>query len=1403
MFGNNHCPSQAGSIGSGDLPFSASPTYCTENASGDAGDSNACDTLQSEWFTVEIPDGQVANIELNYPEEVQGADGDPVSTGDLNVLLYESLQDGSPASQAVAQSSRPPADESGTERIEYGVNHGESSPQPYFIQVRGSVPLDASPITYDLDVEFSAPVSCSQQDDAMANDFEENDNLQNPSSIQPLDPMDPAITGLRVCGGDEDFYELDVDANQVVDVAAKAPPRLGNIGLELIDPDSGTVVASSYTGDVTESVTYETDQPDVLVARVFIQQGPQSSSSGIGNVEYSFKWTQQPNPCADPFEPNNVCGTDISTLNNSSNGTSASFQDIPVCQTPNSPGEGDYYKFELDPLDELQVTVTYDQNAEQGVLQAILFGPNSCPTKLADAQESTNSQGETELTVNVPSSDVQVGGNYYLQVAIFQSNAEVNYDLSYTITPGPSCEQDQYDLGGSSNDSVSSAVSLSSQNIKNGGDDSVFNNLQICSGDSDYFCTNLDPSTNNSIEYEVRFDHGSSGQGDLSAFLVGPDQSSGAPNTVLDSSTSNNDDENVSLSGISQAGDYCVHVKSAGGTRNNYTLLPFVDGQGNPNTSCPDIYELNNQCSSVATCNAASFPTNQLEANLLACSGDNDWYEVSAEPGQEMTATLSYDTSSGGGIVDMELYEETTLGSGRVDFTSGASSPKQLTWEATRQQSYFVNVYTTTRNYYAFQIDEGPISSCTDDPYDTGGSSNDSSSEAVEVASPGLEVSRRICDSNEDWYKFDVDSGANFEVFANYDYGVGDVDITVYGPGGTSTQVGAGTTMTDDESVVVNDPAGGTYYVKVAAKNPARVDYDLLIYEDLDGDNNIEPSAGEGPEDKQCPDRFENNDTAGEAAQAAIRNYDRLTMCASGGTDDKDYYRIYVPQDSQLSADLAFTHDEGDIDMRLYEGTSASGTPVATSTTDTDGESLSMSSFSTGRDYLLEVVGDTSTSGSDFRTMYGMNLSLNFSGTCTDDTFAQGAGNHNPLNAASLNVEDYDAGYDLKICEDPNNPSSGLEDWFTFTTGSQDDALLSLDHKATQGEIEMELIDEATGGTVATSSAKYGSTDNVQEIDVSGLAAGTYNLRIASATGSPIRNEYDLYAEYGGSTPTQPYCPDVYERNDKSGSGTPASLNFPAEFQFTDGRVCGSEDDWYTVDLQSGTTYRLETYFQHSASSDVDVQILDPSGNIVTDLGSTQASFVNSSSDNDELWAFTPSTSGTFKIGLRNSGNGDVSAPFQIAEESMYSTGTASADCPSDIAASSSGLAPFIGPSLPYTNGFALCSSDDYVRWTAPSNVPSDVQMTVYHDNTDYPSSFSPEPTSLNFGIDVEQSDGTGVAQELPPDLSSAPRDNRSSVTFTPTGGTTYVIKVQRGLAAGTNDSTHGPYILDIEWVNP
>ena len=92
-------------------------------------------------------------------------------------------------------------------------------------------------------------------------------------------------------------------------------------------------------------------------------------------------------------------------------------------------------------------------------------------------------------------------------------------------------------------------------------------NLQICESDEDYFRFNATAGSNISIT--INFTHG---DGNLSLYLYDPSQS------LLGSSTSSTDDEQVLASGVATTGWYYARVVGVGAAENSYDFTSAVAG---------------------------------------------------------------------------------------------------------------------------------------------------------------------------------------------------------------------------------------------------------------------------------------------------------------------------------------------------------------------------------------------------------------------------------------------------------------------------------------------------------------------------------------------------------------------------------------------------------------------------------------------------------------------------------------------------------------------------------------------------------------------------------------------------------------------------------------------------------
>jgi PKD repeat protein len=106
--------------------------------------------------------------------------------------------------------------------------------------------------------------------------------------------------------------------------------------------------------------------------------------------------------------------------------------------------------------------------------------------------------------------------------------------------------------------------------------------------------------------------------------------------------------------------------------------------------------------------------------------------------------------------------------------------------------------------------------------------------------------------------------------------------------------------------------------------------------------------------DTDCFDPFELNDTAERATQLEPGVYENLTVCNQGR---KDFYRFCAGSDTRMEVSLDFVHDDGDIDLRLYEEDSQGmQTQIGVSSGDEDREVLGVNYVAGDRCYVAEVL---------------------------------------------------------------------------------------------------------------------------------------------------------------------------------------------------------------------------------------------------------------------------------------------------------------------------------------------------------------------------------------------------------------------------------------------------------------
>jgi hypothetical protein len=1153
------------------------PLWCKEHGGG-------------EWFTLSAEPGEVIVVEIEY---------DNSTGGNLDLALVDT--NGSD----LVTSARPPTEDGGLERIEFGVNPNRSNALDAAIHVRGAI-IEPK-VAYRIVADVRDPESCA--DDGHEENDVPADAAALPGTPANIAPTLPA-TGLEVCGDDVDWYTVDVPANHILEVTLNAPNRLGDADIFLYEVDDpanpNPVSAIEISESANDSERFDHTAVEASTYLVLVDL-----KHKVGKASYDIDYKIIEDICNDPAEPNNMC-TDATVV--ADGDTFAGNNSLNICQ------DNDYYKIVLNPLDRLTVTATYDPAQAAGELQMTLFGrdqqspfANACGNFLLSATEGTVANtGDNQLLID--GYQAELGGEFYILASRF-SGTRVPYELEFEVTGGSTCDDDSYDENGGNDDSAN-AVALQSADVINNGPDSAIVGQRICDTNQDWFSISV--ADGETLTWAV--DHDDS-NGQIDAALIDSDGSS----PVLDS---NSDpitiDSNGELSVTNSSGaDKTYYLKILGKdgipVRNGYRLFTFIDGNGPIDTTCPDVFENND-----ADADAAEVATGSY-SNLLICgndSGEGDWYKTQVEAGETITVTATFDNPDGNPW--LHLFQQARLGNAVVQASaSGDTYTAEYTSAVDQFIYYRIDTSSSaTGDLYALDVSIANAPLCSDDDF----AGNVDATTAEPLDAPGLYMRLMKCNDEADWFAVELNQNESFEAYINYDADRADLDVEIYEADGTTVA------DSGDLSAQVTPSGDATYYVRVASADPSvsvRLAYDLLLYR-----------AGVGPDDRVCPDAYEDNDSRSTAAAIPAGSYSNLRLCAGNPSDD-DHYSVYVPSGATITVDIGFDPANNvDLFLKNEAGTEVDSSEAALGAST---ESVTYTnSTSLGAEYTVHVDGGTGP----FQTYYTMDVGLAFdpSDPCSEDQFSS--------NRDMASAEPAVAGaYDLTLCE-------GTEDWFEVTLADQEEFEVNVELRNRLGNIDMELVDN-NGDSIPNANAV--TAQNIESILYQNTSGGsqTVYLRVYPKDGAFMRNAYDMWLEIGANMPNVPFCADTYERNDTTEASY--AYDFTSASQVTDAVMCSIEQDWYQVDLNGSTTYNWDVFFNQASDFDLAVEVRNDIGDVVADTTSSDIDFSSHTSTDDEATTFTPSSSGVYFLGVKQMGSAAM-----MEGEYYFSFDEASAPCPED-----------------------------------------------------------------------------------------------------------------------------------------
>lgn len=358
----------------------------------------------------------------------------------------------------------------------------------------------------------------------------------------------------------------------------------------------------------------------------------------------------------------------------------------------------------------------------------------------------------------------------------------------------------------------------------------------------------------------------------------------------------------------------------------------------------------------------------------------------------------------------------------------------------------------------------------------------------------------------------------------------------------------------------------------------------------------------QGDQDTCREDEAEPNNVAAQATALDEGRRQGLTLCP----EDVDLYRVPLGIGQSLTVLVSYTASNGAL---LARALGPEGQEIARDDTPQDDAILTVAASDRPTEVYLEITGEPNT--------YDLILDLDFdSGEdgCQDifepnNTLEEATRVEDlPLEASNLRVCQGEADiYALELSE-----GDKLTAWARFV------------HSA--GDIDISLRD-AEGATVARSDSL---TDDESLSEVQIRADGTYYLYVTLYQGQS--QSYDLELSVEGSQPM--VCQDdSFEPNNSIEEASPFSVG-----RYPGLQLCAGQEDYYAVFVERGVQITSEIRFTHSASADLDLELLGPMEGEVLATS-------NSTSDNERVQA-TAQQSGVHV--LRVQGYQGSQAPYSM-----------------------------------------------------------------------------------------------------------------------------------------------------------
>ena len=701
---------------------------------------------EADWYEIPAADGQIVKVDALY---------DPAST-DVGLTLYRRTAAGNLGWLAGGIENA-----SGRTLVRQVSESG-----PFLLRAtRGSDVVNAD---YALEVDVSG-VAC------IGDVFEPNDGYFSASPIT----SGTAETGLTLCVGDRDWYEIEVANGQLIDTTIEFDHAEVDLGLQLYQINTdGSISYRSGSNTLTdnETIRYRPFSGGTYVMQVYPSRGSITGSYDL----YADVTGEQ---CVeDDYEPNNTSAEAVELAE-------GDYGDMTLCI-----GDDDWYLIEASQGQLIDAAIRFDHDANDLGLTLYKLNADGTITTRANA----NTLSDDEVIKYRPFES----GDFILRTYRTRGTQIATYTMEFALQ-GDECIEDTFEP----NNDYPQAVTLDPGN---------YPDLTLCIGDVDWYT--FEAENGQLIDVDISFSHADSDLA-LNIYKLNDDGtlSSRAGSNTL------SDNESVTYQPF-ESGTFAARVARSRGTQlAAYDLDIAVSG----NACVDDAYEPNDNYNQLADA-----PTGT--ESLTLCVGDADWFKFSAEAGQLIHSKIAFSHAANDlGINVYRLNEDGTVSSRAGSNT--LTDDEEINYRPYDSGDFALYVYRTRGTQVASYDVTIDVSgdACPADPYEPNNASYEPSPLAVNASYEDL----TLCVGDDDWYSFQMSAGQLFKAEALFDNAQSDLGINLYHvhSDGTLQSRAGSNSITSNESIAYRPYENGDWVFRVyRTRGTQLAEYDLNFY--VEGD---------------------------------------------------------------------------------------------------------------------------------------------------------------------------------------------------------------------------------------------------------------------------------------------------------------------------------------------------------------------------------------------------------------------------------------------------------------------------------------------------------------------------------------------------------------------------------------